>query len=194
MEYENQDLKTVLSNQIDLNQDHILTIIYNLLCALNFVHSANLVHRDIKPGNVLINDQCGVKICDFGLARSMPSEKKERCLSPHVISRWYRPPEVIQIEKYDTTADIWSLGCILGELLNVSLNTDPEKRHVFKGNSCYPLSPYETDSDYVSSKDQFAKIVEKLDPKHEEIENDHIQMFGEIRRNPIDFGQFGDFQ
>ena len=51
-------------------EDHIVTIFYNILCALNFLHSANVVHRDLKPANILIDGECGIKICDFGLART----------------------------------------------------------------------------------------------------------------------------
>ncbi len=47
------------------------TIIYSLLCGLRFLHAARIVHRDIKPGNVLLKDDCTVRICDFGLARSL---------------------------------------------------------------------------------------------------------------------------
>ena len=55
-----------------LDEDHIITILYNSLCALSYIHSANIIHRDIKPANFLIDSQCNVKICDFGLARVMP--------------------------------------------------------------------------------------------------------------------------
>jgi serine/threonine protein kinase len=58
-----------------IEENHIIIIIYNLLCALNFMHSANLIHRDIKPANILIDGKCQVRICDFGFARSMPKIK-----------------------------------------------------------------------------------------------------------------------
>jgi len=45
--------------------------VYNLLCAVKYLHSANVLHRDLKPANVLVNEDCSVKICDFGLARSI---------------------------------------------------------------------------------------------------------------------------
>lgn len=46
-------------------------MVYNLLCAVRYIHSANVLHRDLKPANILVNEDCSVKICDFGLARSI---------------------------------------------------------------------------------------------------------------------------
>ena len=62
----NDDLK------IEMGEDHVVIILYNLLCSLNFIHSANIIHRDIKPANILLDEHCNVKLCDFGLARSLP--------------------------------------------------------------------------------------------------------------------------
>jgi serine/threonine protein kinase len=55
-----------------LTEEHIITILYNMLCALKFIHSMGIIHRDLKPGNILMDDNCGVTICDFGLSRVMP--------------------------------------------------------------------------------------------------------------------------
>lgn len=62
-----------------LDEQHIITILYNMLCAIKFLHSANIIHRDLKPANLLIDSTCSVKICDFGLARSLitPNDKSE---------------------------------------------------------------------------------------------------------------------
>ena len=57
--------------QTELSEDHIIIILYNQLCALNFIHSANILHRDLKPSNFLIDSLCSVKLCDFGLSRAM---------------------------------------------------------------------------------------------------------------------------
>lgn len=117
-------------------------ILFKILCTVNFLHEANIVHRDIKPCNFLINDQYKVLLCDFGLARTLPkveTKKKEysrekmaeklteiietnknsrRHLSNHVVTRAYRPPEIIlQEKKYHSSVDIWGIGCILGELI-----------------------------------------------------------------------------
>lgn len=53
---------------------------YNLLCAVKYLHSANVLHRDLKPANVLVNEDCSVKICDFGLARSISGISSASCI------------------------------------------------------------------------------------------------------------------
>ena len=58
-----------------MDEDHVITLLYNQLCALNFLHSTNIIHRDLKPGNLLVDSQCNIKICDFGLARTLPKKK-----------------------------------------------------------------------------------------------------------------------
>ena len=78
MDEEPIDLKNMMSSHFnDLDDSHIVTILYNLLCAVNYIHSANIIHRDIKPSNVLINDNCEIKICDFGISRVMPKQSDE---------------------------------------------------------------------------------------------------------------------
>ena len=74
MDFVKQDLKKVLLQKPAFDEDHMITIMYNLLCALKFLHSANIIHRDIKPANILISSKCEITICDFGLARSMPKK------------------------------------------------------------------------------------------------------------------------
>ena len=74
MEIEDTDLAEVLNQYDDyeLKVNHISTLMYNMLCSVHYMHSANLIHRDLKPGNMLLNFECIPKLCDFGLARSMP--------------------------------------------------------------------------------------------------------------------------
>lgn len=68
-EYVESDLRKVFRSHYFLTERHVQTIMYNLLCGVHYIHSANVVHRDIKPGNVLVTQDCTAKICDFGLAR-----------------------------------------------------------------------------------------------------------------------------
>ena len=74
MELGETDLKTLLTNakKNKINEEHIVTILYNMLCAVNFMHSSNIIHRDLKPSNMLIDSTCQIKICDFGMARNLP--------------------------------------------------------------------------------------------------------------------------
>ena len=75
IEFIESDLKKILNSVhrgTILEEDHIVTMMYNSLCALNYIHSANLMHRDLKPGNLLVDSNCCVRLCDFGLGRSSP--------------------------------------------------------------------------------------------------------------------------
>lgn len=74
MEYMPVDLQKVLDNGdcIEMSEEHVKTLSYKLISALNFIHSSNIVHRDLKPSNILIDDWCNLKLCDFGLSRSLP--------------------------------------------------------------------------------------------------------------------------
>jgi len=72
LSYVEYDLGHLLHNEssVQFSEEHAVVLLYNLLCAINFLHSVNLMHRDIKPSNVLVNSKCNVTLCDFGLARS----------------------------------------------------------------------------------------------------------------------------
>ena len=71
------DLKKVLAStpELTLSEDHLTHLLYNMLCSRNFMHSANVVHRDVKPANLLVDQECKVKMCDFGLARTLNNKK-----------------------------------------------------------------------------------------------------------------------
>ena len=66
------DLDRLLKHPLPFSEMHLIKIVYNTLCCMNFLHEANVIHRDLKSANILINSDCSVKLCDFGLARSIP--------------------------------------------------------------------------------------------------------------------------
>jgi mitogen-activated protein kinase 1/3 len=119
-EYMQSDLHRIIYSDNELSEDHIAYIIYQILCGLKYIHSAKVIHRDLKPGNILINADCQVKICDMGLARgTKAAEDEEVDLTEYVVTRWYRAPEVmVSAQNYDTGIDVWAVGCIMAEMLN----------------------------------------------------------------------------
>ena len=89
------DLHAVIRAAI-LEDIHKKYIIYQLLKALKYMHSGDLLHRDIKPSNLLLNSDCHVKLCDFGLCRSVAEvEGPSPVLTDYVATRWYRAPEIL---------------------------------------------------------------------------------------------------
>ncbi|OQR92634.1 serine/threonine protein kinase [Achlya hypogyna] len=111
------DLCRVIHSKEHLSDEHIQFLMYQLLCGIAYIHSANVLHRDLKPSNVLVNSDCAVKICDFGLARFATDQDLEEGLSEYVVTRWYRAPELLLANAYAMSIDVWSVGCIFGELL-----------------------------------------------------------------------------
>ena len=79
------------------------------------MHSANVLHRDLRPSNLLLNAKCDLKIGDFGLARTTTETD---FMMEYVVTRWYRAPELLlNCSEYTQAIDMWSVGCILGEIV-----------------------------------------------------------------------------
>ncbi|UJR35938.1 hypothetical protein I4U23_028679 [Adineta vaga] len=120
-EFMEADLHNVIRKGNILKDTHKRYVIYQLLKAMKYLHSANVIHRDMKPSNVLVNQQCRVKICDFGLARSLNhvyEDVQHPAMTEYVATRWYRAPEILLASsKYTKGVDMWSIGCIFGEML-----------------------------------------------------------------------------
>ena len=213
------DLKKLIKSNNYLTLDDVRKYIYHILCGLKYIHSCAVLHRDLKPGNILLDHNYQIKICDFGLARCvnrddddeivedvpkekkieqskldkhseflnkyassttyrkskdeikeedhsnkegnltskttknkippklkfLKNQKKEQVLSVHVVSRWYRAPELILIEtNYTGAIDVWSVGCIFAELMMMMKEnsaTFMDRSPLFPGKSCFPLSP-----------------------------------------------------
>ncbi|TFK67848.1 mitogen-activated protein kinase [Pluteus cervinus] len=116
------DMHRVIRTQ-DLSDDHAQYFIYQTLRALKALHSADVIHRDLKPSNLLLNANCDLKVCDFGLARSVktaePSGTETGFMTEYVATRWYRAPEImLTFKQYTKAIDVWSVGCILAEMLS----------------------------------------------------------------------------
>jgi len=115
-DYLEHDLWGLIKNGAQLSTAQIKCIMKQLLEGMHYIHSENIIHRDIKSANILLNNKGELMIADFGLARNLNS------LSGHytscVVTLWYRSPELLLgTKKYTTQVDIWSIGCIMAELI-----------------------------------------------------------------------------
>ncbi len=219
------DLKTFFKDiNPNLTEEQVAYMLYQILCGLQYLHSRNIIHRDLKTANILVNlASCAVKIADFGLSRTLPTpesaantpaptsdvgginaqghadllgpqeedEEEEEVedngnegteadtsdiafpsltlpevpittetaappavpiapaggrlkrlglqapkMTKHILTRWYRAPEVILLEPYDAAVDIWSIGCIFGEMLGKLPGNKPtfqNRKALFQG-------------------------------------------------------------
>jgi serine/threonine protein kinase len=169
------DLKKFINTAKTISEEEIKYIMYELLKTIKYLHSAGVLHRDIKPGNILLSEKGKPVLCDFGLARGSIHEKYfqvprresieeartaaqedhkkdetkrkstrklKKDLTGYVATRWYRAPEIILCPtNYGPGIDIWALGCVFAELLEIN-NTEPTQRKpFFPGNSSFPYSP-----------------------------------------------------
>jgi len=112
------DLASIVKSPQPLSDEHIQFFVYQIFRGLKYMHSAGIIHRDLKPRNLLVNSNCDLKICDFGLSRTLHSTKGAGNMTDYVATRWYRPPELLlETKDYGPAVDMWSVGCILAELL-----------------------------------------------------------------------------
>ena len=114
------DLNQIIKSGQPLSDAHCQNFIYQILCGLKYMHSAGVLHRDLKPNNILVNANCQLKICDFGLSRGYSDDWTENSqfTTEYIASRWYRAPELmLNYQGYSKAIDVWSVGCIFGELL-----------------------------------------------------------------------------
>ncbi|KAK7200636.1 mitogen-activated protein kinase [Novymonas esmeraldas] len=109
------DMDAILrSPRIRLAAGHGQYFTLQLLCALQYAHSAHVLHRDLKPGNLLTDSECNLKLADFGLARGIGQDDT---MTQYVFTRWYRPPELLLVCKHCSySADMWAVGCLAAEM------------------------------------------------------------------------------
>ncbi|XP_027703640.1 cyclin-dependent kinase 6 [Vombatus ursinus] len=99
-------------------------MMFQLLRGLDFLHSHRVVHRDLKPQNILVTSNGQIKLADFGLARIYSFQM---ALTSVVVTLWYRAPEVLLQSSYATPVDLWSVGCIFAEMFR--------RKPLFRGSS-----------------------------------------------------------
>ena len=113
-EFAEGDLFQILEDDKRLSENEIHPIACQLVSALFYLHSHRILHRDMKPQNILIGKNGAMKLCDFGFARAMSRETI--VLTSIKGTPLYMSPELVQEKPYNHAADLWSLGCILYEL------------------------------------------------------------------------------
>lgn len=125
--YMHHDLSGLLDNpDVHLSEAHIKCYIQQLLRGLKYLHNSHILHRDMKAANLLINNRGILQIADFGLARHYDGQVPQagqgngeatRDYTCLVVTRWYRPPELLlQLRKYTPAIDMWGAGCVFGEM------------------------------------------------------------------------------
>ncbi|XP_004432837.2 PREDICTED: cyclin-dependent kinase 3 isoform X3 [Ceratotherium simum simum] len=127
-EFLSQDLKKYMDSTpaSELPMHLVKSYLFQLLQGVNFCHSHRVIHRDLKPQNLLINELGAIKLADFGLARAFGVPL--RTYTHEVVTLWYRAPEILLGSKfYSTAVDVWSIGCIFAEMVT--------RRALFPGDS-----------------------------------------------------------
>ena len=125
--YMDHDLSGLLENPaVRITEPQIKCYMLQLLEGVRYLHSQQILHRDMKAANLLINNKGILQIADFGLARPYDEPPPQpgkgggeatRDYTTLVVTRWYRPPELLlQLRKYTTAIDMWGVGCVFGEM------------------------------------------------------------------------------
>jgi cyclin-dependent kinase-like len=120
-EYVEKNLLEVLEKYPEgLNPKLIRSFVFQMCKAVHYLHTKNIIHRDVKPENLLVDENMNLKLCDFGFARKISLNDENNnvdAMTDYVATRWYRSPELLLSNGiYGPEVDYWAIGCIMGEL------------------------------------------------------------------------------
>jgi len=115
-EYLDKDLKAFMDSNAQLNAGLVKSYMYQMLKGIAFCHSHRILHRDLKPQNLLLDTKGNLKLTDFGLSRAFGVPLRH--YTHEVVTLWYRAPEILLGQsRYSTPVDIWSAACIFAEMV-----------------------------------------------------------------------------
>jgi len=187
------DLSSIIKSPQPLSDEHVQFFLYQLLRGLKYMHSACILHRDLKPRNLLVNSNCDLKICDFGSAKMAGEELN----IPLVVSRPYRAPELALASKdYGTEVDIWSAGCVFIELFTgvpLFLSKNDGEQIIKQVQILGPLpetSPVFTTSKLGQSTLEKINSISRKKPLKDFLEDfPQIDSFVDLLNNMLDYDQ-----
>lgn len=193
-EYLDQDLKKLLDTcDSGLDNETTKSFLYQLLRGIAYCHQHRVLHRDLKPQNLLINREGALKLADFGLARAFGIPV--RSYTHEVVTLWYRAPDVLMgSRKYSTPVDIWSVGCIFAEMVNgrplfPGTTEADQLQKIFKTLGTPTIEIWQTARELPDWKEDFPKhpaeswssIAPNLDAKGQDLMSKMLQYWPEKR-------------
>ena len=187
------DLHQIIQSDQNLLESHVKYILIQIVTALNFLHDSGIVHRDIKPQNILINSDCNLRLADFGLSRELPQSDILRCrcdentsdnhpgMSFYSTTRWYRSPEMILQSVYGTEIDMWSTGCVFAELLL--------RRPLFQGRNQFDQLYCILNVLGTPSREDICQTIISSQDLHAKSKRELLRMYRQHRKNCVRFVQ-----
>lgn len=192
-EYLDRDLKQYLDSVEAMDPMLIKSYMYQMLKGTLFCHTHRILHRDLKPQNLLIDKKGRLKLADFGLSRTFNIPIRQ--YTHEVVTLWYRAPEILLgQQRYSTPVDIWSAGCIFAEMVSKSplFPGDSEIDQIFRifrtlgtpNESTWPgvtkLPEYQS-SFPQHTRQPFAKLFPNLEPEGVDLMESMLQYEPEKR-------------